>query len=155
MSSLSDLDKSRVRHHLGYNESVPTGDRALLELRMTRIADSFTVGKIVDKLARCDRSLAETETDEQSSGIASKRILLGDVNRTDVLYTQERLEKRLRAYKRDCDALARDVGVRNWNDPELDDYRIYSDTITDPQIPAPVEITINLTLGTDLYLYFA
>jgi len=155
MSSLSDLDKSRVRYHLGYNESVPTGDRALLEHRMTRIADSFTVGKIVDKLLRCDRSLAETETDEQSSGISSKRILLGDVNRTDVLYTQEPLEKRIRAYKRDCDALARDLGVVNWNDPEMDGYRIYSDTITDPQIPAPVEITINLTLGTDLYLYFA
>jgi hypothetical protein len=155
MSSLSDLDKSRVRYHLAYNESVPTGDRALLEVRMTRIADSYTVGKIVDRLARCDRTEAESETDEQSSGITSKRILLGDVNRTDVLYAQEPLEKRLRAYKRECDALALALGVRNWRDPEMDGYRVYSDTIIAPTIPAPVEITYNLTYGTDLYLYFA
>jgi len=155
MSSLADLDKSRVRYHLAYNESVPTGDRALLEKRMTRVADSYTVGKLVDQLARCDRAKAETETDEQSSGITSKRILLGDVNRTDVNFQVEPIEKRLKAYLRDCNDLAKELGVRNWRDPELDGYRSYSDTITDPQIPAPVEITINLTLGTDVYLYFA
>lgn len=155
MSSLSALDKSRTRYHLAYNESVPTGDRALLELRMTKIADSYTVGKLVDQLARCDRTKAETETDEQSSGIASKRLLLGDVNRTDVLYETVPLEKRIKAYLRECNALATELGVRNWRDPEMDDYRKYSDTITDPVIPAPVEITINLTLGSDVYLYFA
>lgn len=155
MSSLAAVDKSRVRYHLAYNESVPTGDRALLELRMTRIADTYTVSKIVERLNRCDRTETESETDAQTSGIASKRLLLGDVNRTDVLYETVSLEKRYKAYLKECDAVAVALGVKNWRDPELEPCRIYSDTITDPQIPAPVEVTYNLTYGTDLYLYFA
>ncbi|PSB29893.1 hypothetical protein [Stenomitos frigidus] len=155
MSSLSDLDKSRARWHLGYNESVPTGDRTLMEIRMTKIADSFTVGKIRDRLDRCDRTEVETETDAQGSGIVTKRFLLGDVNRTDVNYQAESLQKRERAYMKELNALATSLGVRNWRDPELQDSRRLSETVTDPVIPAPVEITYNLTYGTDLYLYFA
>lgn len=155
MSSLADADKSRARYHLAYNESVPTGDRALMEVRMSRIADSFTVGKIKDRLDRCDRTEFESESDEQSSGIASKRILLGDVNRTDLLYTAATLQQQAKAYMKECDALALALGVRNWRDPELEPYRRMSETIIDPVIPAPVEITYNLTYGTDLYLYFA
>lgn len=155
MSSLADVDKARVRYHLAYNESVPTGDRALLEKRMTTIHDTYTVAKIVDRLDRCDRTEAETETDQQESGITSKRLLLGDVNRTDVLYEAVSLEKRYKAYMLECNAVAKSLGVRNWRDPELDEYRVYSDTITDPQIPAPVEVTYQLYYGSDLYLYFA
>lgn len=154
MSSLADTDKSRVRYHLGYNETVPFGDRALLESRMAKVADSYTVSKIVDRLDRCDRTLAETETDEQSSGIASKRLLLGDVNRTDIEYRAESLKTRWRYYYDETDALAREVGVVNWRKPEMDQYRCYSETITQPTVPAPVEITYNLTYGSDLYLYF-
>lgn len=155
MSSLSDLDKSRARYHLAYNESVPTGDRALMELRMTRILDSYTVGKIVDRLDRCDRTEVESETDEQGSGIASKRILLGDVNRTDVLYAAPTLQQQAKAYMKECTALAIMLGVRNWRDPELLPLRRLSETIVDPVIPAPVEYTVNLTYGIDLYLYYA
>jgi len=155
MSSLSATDKSRARYHLAYNESVPTGDRSLMEVRMTRIADTYTVSKIVDRLNRCDRTETEAETDAQSTGISSTRILLGDVNRTDVNYQTESIEKRQKAYMRETNALALALGVRNWRDPELEPYRRLSDTIIDPVIPAPVEITYALTYGSDLYLYFA
>jgi hypothetical protein len=155
MSSLADTDKSRARYHLGYNETVPFGDRALLEVRMTKIADSYTVGKIGDRLDRCDRTLAETESDEQSSGVASKRLLLGDVNRTDIEYRTETLKTRWKVYYDETDALAREIGAMNWRKPEMDQYRCYSETIQNPTVPAPVEIVYNLTYGTDLYLYFA
>lgn len=155
MSSLSALDKSRARYHLAYNSSVPTGDRATMEVRMTTIADSYTVSKIRDRLDRCDRTEAESESDEQGSGIVSKRLLLGDVNRTDLLYQTASPSVQAKAYMKECHALALALGVRNWRDPELQGYRRLSETIVDPVIPAPVEVVLNIQLGSDVYLYFA
>jgi hypothetical protein len=155
MSSLSDEDKSTVRFHLGYNESVEYRDRALLEDRMNNIADTRTVTRIRDQIARCDRTLAKTEIDAQETAPVTNRILLGDVQRTDLMAEAEDLKTRQKNYIYECDQLARFVGAPNWNKPEMDRFRVYSKTITYPLVPAPTELTYNITTGSDLYLYFA
>jgi hypothetical protein len=155
MTVLEPIDKSRVRYHLAYTDAVPDGDRAILEDRMDNIADTYTVSRLRNRLDRCDRTLSESETDNQSSGIRSKYQIQGDVNRTNVEFAAEPLKARQKAYLYETDQLALELGVPNYRNPDWwgNRYMISSQGRI-ARIPAPVDTVLNLSIGSDLYLYY-
>lgn len=155
MTVLETQDKYRVRYHLAYTEAVPDGDRALLEDRMDNLDSPFYVNRIKARLDRCDRSLEESETDAQSSGVTNKRILLGDVNRTDLEYRAESWDKRKKAYVYETDQLALELGVPNYRNPEFWGNNTLHMGGRIPRIPAPTAVSLDLTIGSDIYLYYA
>lgn len=118
MTALTPTDKMRARFHLAYSDAVPDGDRALLEDRMDHLDSPVWAGQIRARLDRCDRTLRETESDAQDTGLASRRVILGDVNRTDVEYRSLSQRDRDKAYLAETSGLALELGVPNYRDPK-------------------------------------
>lgn len=155
MVALADFDKSRVRYHLAYSEAVPDGDRALLEDRMDNVADSYTIGQIQARLLRCDAASGETALGGQQIAPTSTRTLLGDVNRTDQLFSVEDIKTRRAAYLYETEQLSLEIGAPNYRNPESWQNLHLRMAGRIPRIPAPVDTIINLSIYSDIYLYYA
>jgi hypothetical protein len=82
MPTLSELDKSRCRFHLGFGAGVPAGDRARLEEAMNLLQDDYEVRRCQEILQRCDRAFEATEILGDSSRFDTKELYAGDINRT-------------------------------------------------------------------------
>lgn len=163
MTVLTDELKKAVRYHLAYTDAAPDEYRALLEDRMDHLQDSTWITRIQRLIWICDDALRNTINSDPGYGIQlgalpylkSKRILLGDVNRTDAEYTTDSIKQRKKWYLDSTDELAISLGVPNFRNPKFWGNLEFHMSGRIPRIPAPVEVTINLTLGTDLYLYYA
>lgn len=117
MTALTETDKMRVRFHLCYNQAVPDGDRQLLEARMNDLDSPVWASGIRARLDRCDRTLAKTEIDAQTSGVANRRTIVGDVNRTDAYFVASQMKDRQKAYLTETDNLALELGCPNYRNP--------------------------------------
>jgi hypothetical protein len=138
MTALTVTDKQRVRFHLAYSAAVPDGDRALLEDRMENLDSPVWASQIRARLDRCDRTLAESETDAQSTGLRDRRVILGDVNRTDVSYSALTLKERAKAYLGETNQLALEIGAPNYRDPAWwGNLHMRSTIGSIPTVPAP------------------
>lgn len=154
--------KSRIRILLRYSDAVPDEDRALLEDRMDNVADSYTATEIENRVIRCESADLNTIEGDLTTGgtgatptIRSKRILLGDVNRTDANYTTASLRERQDVFIYETTQLALILGVPNYANPAWWGNRSMHMGGRIPRVPAPVDTIVNLALGTDLYLYYA
>jgi hypothetical protein len=127
MPSLAFPEQQRARHHLGYtNRAVPAGDELILNRSLLDDTKTFEWVQFALKLLnRCDKTFDESETDQQDSGIAYRRVLTGDRNYTDVEYRALTQSQREKAYIRETDRLARFLGARNYNNPENWQYLNY------------------------------
>lgn len=123
MPPLPDPDKDRARWHLGYtSDAVPRGDSLILEDRMENVPTAGLVTRFQELLNRCDRTYAEAESDAQTDGTAYRRLITGDVNRTDIEYRPDDLRDRRKSYIYETDLLARRLGVRNYTNPKNQQY---------------------------------
>jgi len=120
MPMLLFADQERAKNHLGYtSRAVPLGDGVIF--RAALYDNDRTVEWIawaVKLLNRCDRTFDESETDAQDSGIASRRVLTGDRNYSDIEYRPPSQKERDRAYIAETDRLARFLGATNYNNPD-------------------------------------
>lgn len=82
MPSLSEIDKSRCRFHLGYGAGIPAGDRARLEEAMNLLQDNYEEERILQQLDRCDRAFEATELLGDTSRFDVRELYSGDINRS-------------------------------------------------------------------------
>ena len=146
---LSDLDKSRVRYHLGYfTVSVPAGDYAQLEEAMNTIPDSYFYEKISAQLARCDT--AEKKTEVASSPSTRLETIAGDVDRTiKSSNAREALKTWDDIYLYETNRLAGILYVPNYKDPFQARYRYERSGAEFIQaLPGPADTAV----GSRLYL---
>ena len=120
---LSDLDKSRVRYHLGYfTVSVPAGDYAQLEEAMNTLPDSYFYDKIAIQIGRCDT--AEKKTEVASSPSTRLESIAGDVDRTiKSSNAKDALKIWNDIYLYETNRLASILYVPNYKDPMQARYR--------------------------------
>ena len=120
---LSDLDKSRVRYHLGYfTVSVPAGDYARLEEAMNTLPDSYFYDKIAIQIGRCDT--AEKKTEVASSPSTRLESIAGDVDRTiKSSNAKDALKIWNEIYLYETNRLAGILYVPNYKDPMQARYR--------------------------------
>ena len=120
---LSDLDKSRVRYHLGYfTVSVPAGDYAQLEEAMNTLPDSYFYDKIAIQIGRCDT--AEKKTEVASSPSTRLESIAGDVDRTiKSSNAKDALKIWNEIYLYETNRLAGILYVPNYKDPMQARYR--------------------------------
>ena len=120
---LSDLDKSRVRYHLGYfTVSVPAGDYARLEEAMNTLPDSYFYDKIAIQIGRCDT--AEKKTEVASSPSTRLESIAGDVDRTiKSSNAKDALKIWNDIYLYETNRLASILYVPNYKDPMQARYR--------------------------------
>ena len=127
MPTLSFNDQERVRRHLGYtSDAVPWGDEVVLSHALAK--DSRSSQWLLNAIAlldRCDRTFAKTEMDAQDSGVAYRRVLVGDRNYSDVEYRAESRKQRQKAYVEETNQLGRYLGARNYSDPDNWQYLSY------------------------------
>lgn len=119
MPSLSEIDKSRCRYHLGYASpnSIPAGDIQRLEIQMRSLPDDYTVGRIRIHLDRCDRAFDATETG--SGTFSQKQLVTGDINRTTVTSNNKDYRILWDNYQTECDRLAFALNVASYSDPRM------------------------------------
>lgn len=107
-----------AQFYLGYDsESVPAGDKALLARAFARTdwTNAF-ITEFTAQVNRCQRTWNEIE--QASDDISYRRIIVGDVNRTDSEFRSESRRQRVRAFLYESDQLALSLGVRNYRNPE-------------------------------------
>jgi hypothetical protein len=146
---LSNLDKSRVRYHLGYfTVSIPAGDFARLEESMNTIPDSFFYRKIIYHLGRCDTAERKTEVATSPSTRIEK--IEGDVDRTIASSNaRESLKVWDEIYLYETNALAAILYVPNYKDPFQARYRYERSGAEFIQaLPGPADNAV----GSNVYL---
>jgi hypothetical protein len=146
---LSDLDKSRVRYHLGYYVvSVPAGDYARLEESMNTVPDSYFYDKIMKQVARCDT--AEQKTEVATSPSTRIENIAGDVDRTiRSSNAKEALKVWNEIYLYETNRLAQILYVPNYKDPFQARYRYERSGAEFIQaLPGPADVST----GSNLYL---
>lgn len=121
MVALSETDKSRVRYHLSYSDAADDGDRALLEDRMINIRDALTQTRITAILNQLDVQEIFLQGDlaggngDYVNVLLSRRLITGDVNRTDIEYRPEDPKTREKKYVTMTNFLAVKLGVVNYH----------------------------------------
>lgn len=119
MPSIGLPDQEIIKFHLNYlSEATPAGDRAWLQKQLDANRTPGAINMILAQVRRVERTWNETETDEQSSGVAYRRIITGDTNRSDIEFRPEPSRARWKAYIRELDQLAMTLGVLNYRNPK-------------------------------------
>ena len=121
MVSLTPIDKSRVRFHLGYAaDGVADGDADRLEKEMDRIRDNTQANYIRFILDALDDAFNTLLTD----GIYdSRQLIQGDINRSTVVDTPGDYRIWHEMYLKKTDLLAQQLNVANYQRPEQARYR--------------------------------
>jgi hypothetical protein len=118
MPNLSTLQIAKLRKHLGYNSrAVPIGYQTLFKKAIELPREQDQIDALQELIERCDRVFEQTEITKQGDGVASRRLLTGDVNRTDIEYRPENWRTRKRAYVYETDQLGAELGVTNFRSP--------------------------------------
>ena len=122
---LNELEKSKVRFHLGINagSQIPAGDRAKVEEAMALIPDEYWYNAVVTHIRRCDLAFKASEylTTAADGDFNFSRLeqIAGDVNRT--MKTSDPLkgdEYFWEIYLREVDRMAETLYVPNYRRPE-------------------------------------
>ena len=141
--------KSKIRWHLGYNQtSIPAGDLARLEEALDNIQDSFWYSKITEQVSRCDE--AEKRTDMTGSvnnwnpPAGRRENIAGDVDRTvSTTDYKDTLKAWNTIYAYECDRLAQHLYVPNYRNPEQARYRFEREGAEFIQaLPGPADVAI-------------
>lgn len=125
MPALDPGDINLIPFYLGYiGTTTPWGDKALLQRALDRTDYTNEArSEIALQVQRCKRTWEEIE--EASDDVAYRRIIIGDVNRTDTEFRSEKPAARKRAFIYEADQLALTLGVRNYRNPENAQYLHY------------------------------
>lgn len=122
MVQLSQLDKERVREHLGYN--VPRGVPAGLEQRINEAMGGirsshayYGTGGISYWLDRCDRALIASDPSD-SRCYSQRQRILGDVNRSTTTISSRDIDFWWDLYLKQTDQLAFKLNVPNLRRPD-------------------------------------
>lgn len=126
---LNELQKSKVRFHLGINTGaqIPAGDRARVEEAMALVPDEYWYNEIVNHIRRCDTAWENSEyfpADANGSPNYSRlEQIAGDVQRTistsDPLKGDDYFRE---IYLREVDRLAETLYVPNYRRPDVRRY---------------------------------
>ena len=161
---LSDLEKSRVRYHLGINSGaqIPAGDRSRVEEAMAMVPDEYWYTELVYQIRRCDiawKASAAIPDDfgtENATGLFNPtrtETIAGDVNRSistsDPLKGDEYFRE---IYLREVDRLAESLYVPNYRRPEVRRYayeRSGSEFIMAVPGPADTAVGSRMMLSSD------
>ena len=126
---LDELNKSKVRFHIGMNagSQIPAGDRARLEEAMALIPDEYWFGQIINHIRRCDAAYKNSEYfPEDSSGspnFSRLEQIAGDVQRTIATSDPLKGDEYFREiYLREVDRLAETLYVPNYRRPDVRRY---------------------------------
>ncbi len=117
MVSLTDIQKSQARFHLGYHDGVPGGDRARLQKAVSELPDAWTQTRVGLILSRCESAYTLTQLTSGDVGVDEEVAVTGDVIRTTQTKNRPSYEKRYRYYLIETNSLALAFGVRNYRDP--------------------------------------
>lgn len=125
MPAIDTTTQERISFYLGYtSQAVPWGDKALLRRALDRSDySSSELSEIAAQVSRCQRTWNEIE--EASDDVAYRRIIIGDVNRTDTEFRSEKFRGRKQAFVFESDQLALTLGVRNYRNPINAEYLHY------------------------------
>ena len=118
MVSLTDVQQSQTRFHLGYHEGIPAGDRARLLKAMTLLPDAWTAVRVGDVLVRCEDAYDLTALSAGDLNLDSEVDTIGDTTQTTQTKARSSWEKRQRYYLLQTDSLALTLGVRNYRNPQ-------------------------------------
>jgi len=126
---LDELNKSKVRFHIGMNagSQIPAGDRARLEEAMALIPDEYWYGQVINHIRRCDAAYKNSEYfPEDSSGspnFSRLEQIAGDVQRTIATSDPLKGDEYFREiYLREVDRLAETLYVPNYRRPDVRRY---------------------------------
>ena len=162
---LSELEKSKTRFHLGFNNGaqIPAGDFARLEEAMALIPDSYWYEQVQYHIKRCDiawkasAALPDDFLDPNGSKLMNptrQEVIAGDVNRaittSDPLKGDEYFRE---IYLRECDRLAETLYVPNYRRPEVRRYayeRSGSEFVMALPGPADTAVGTRLFCHTDM-----
>lgn len=147
---LNELEKSKVRWHLGFNAGsmIPAGDRARLEEALALIPDEYWYTQIIDHIRRCDVAYRNSEYFPQdangSPNYSRLEQIAGDVARTMATSDPLKGDEYFREiYLREVDRLAESLYVPNYRRPEVRRYafeRAGSEFIM--AIPGPADTAV-------------
>ena len=147
---LNELEKSKIRWHLGFNSGsmIPAGDRARLEEALALIPDEYWYVQIIDHIRRCDVAYKNSEYFPQdangSPNYSRLEQIAGDVARTMATSDPLKGDEYFREiYLREVDRLAESLYVPNYRRPEVRRYafeRAGSEFIM--AIPGPADTAV-------------
>lgn len=126
---LDELNKSKVRFHLGINSGaqIPAGDRARVEEAMALIPDEYWYQQLINHIRRCDAAWDNSEYFPESSdgspNYSRLEQIAGDVQRTIATSDPLKGDEYFREiYLREVDRLAETLYVPNYRRPEVRRY---------------------------------
>lgn len=126
---LDELNKSKVRFHIGMNagSQIPAGDRARLEEAMALIPDEYWYGQVINHIRRCDAAYENSEYFPQDSSgspnFSRLEQIAGDVQRTIATSDPLKGDEYFREiYLREVDRLAETLYVPNYRRPDVRRY---------------------------------
>lgn len=122
MSSLTPLQKSRIRFHLSITDAVPSGDLFYANQRLEVPRDESTISLIKRNLDGLDQTY-QLMTDPDS--VTRTEVITGDVNRS-IVNTEVGPKTIVARYKMQCNLLADSLGVRNFRFEPLNDMAFSS-----------------------------
>jgi len=154
---LDELNKSKVRFHLGFNAGaqIPAGDRSRLEEAMALIPDEYWYNQIVNHIRRCDTAWNNSEYFPEDSGgspnFSRLEQIAGDVQRTIATSDPLKGDEYFREiYLREVDRLAETLYVPNYRRPDVRRYafeRSGSEFILAVPGPADTAVGSRITLN--------
>ena len=161
---LSDLEKSKVRFHLGINSGaqIPAGDRSRVEEAMAMVPDEYWYTELIYQIRRCDtawKASAAIPDDYGTEGGSNllnptrTEVISGDVNRSIATSDPLKGDEYFREiYLREVDRLAESLYVPNYRRPEVRRYayeRAGSEFIMAVPGPADTAVGSRMMLSSD------
>lgn len=118
MPQLVTADVETIKNLLGYQSpAVPVGYRTLLQKSLVLERTAQDILWIKKLLVRCNKTFDESESDAQDSGVAYRRVITGDTNRSDIEYRSASQKERDKAFVKETDILSRHMGIKNFSNP--------------------------------------
>jgi hypothetical protein len=130
---LNEVEKEKVRFHLGYVEGGPSSSRTVLEYRMNNLRSHQHRQLIQQDIARCDYALERLGLDDQATSVTSSTITVGDLDRSTTVYGSEPRKRRQKAYHEACALMAMHLGV----EVLLGDSYQWQYTLEEIKLPPP------------------
>lgn len=119
MPQLVTADVEDIKNLLGYQSpAVPVGYQTLLNKSLVLERTTQDITWIKKLITRCKKTFDESESDAQDSGVAYRRVITGDTNRSDIEYRSTSERDRRKSFIFETDTLARHMGIQNFSNPK-------------------------------------
>ncbi|WP_017302613.1 hypothetical protein [Nodosilinea nodulosa] len=144
MTQLSEIEKSKIRFHLGYASysGIPAQDVGQLEEALNEVWSKTIYGYILQQIEICESAWAKTNQTEEPAG--EKTLFVGDINRSNLKWDLAKGTRQWNQYYLDkCDDLALTLHVFNYRNQEVRSQRFERwGAVYLQSIPGPADTSI-------------